>query len=347
MGAAIVFQGGKVILDDGVPISITDRSGYIGSYEGPYTAWTGSVGRAMAGFPRAEVWTNGVVYSALREGESHTSNGVVRIISSTDGITWASVATITNYPAGENDLRECMIRTASDGRLHLLSRSWDGVTSQTNLFSWSSDGVNFDDFELTTGMASAAYWSHWRDGTNYVARYKNVTGSSCSLFTSTDGEAYTEYATITTNGTGVETAFTFDANSNMVAVMRGFSLTQGGVSTSAPPWTSYSETWTDEMIEGPAVYIFQGRTFVLSRLFTVRNSTHNRSVTAIYELVGTELLPVTYLPPVDDNQVETNGRGTDTGYGEFFELNGDLWCIYYAGYDLDANIYSAKIVLNR
>ncbi len=164
----------------------------------------------------------------------------------------------------------------------------------------TTDGTNWT--ALPSPLA-ATEWSLWRikveGGVYYSAAYHDG-DSSVALFTSTDGQTFTQGADIYTVSadTPLETELVFMPSGALMAIVRTDGNDQdllGGVTTdlrthicwAQPPYTSFDcpGAIAEQRLDGPLAFFWQQRLFVVARKHL---GTDLRKRTALYELPGFE-----------------------------------------------------------
>ena len=137
---------------------------------------------------------DGQWYCVFREGSKHVSpDGSLRVITSTDGGTWESLALIS-HPT--DDLRDAKLSLTPDGRFLLNGAGMQADKPiRYHSMSWlSSDRGQTWDAGRRIGDPGFWLWRvQWHDGLAYSMGYETNRDRSqrtLRLFTSTDGETF-------------------------------------------------------------------------------------------------------------------------------------------------------------
>ena len=264
-------------------------------------------------------------FCAFREGTGHlTPDGSLRILTSADGVTWSSVASIP-CPAPLQDLRDPQFSITPDGLLLLNAAAFRPVCQS---MAWlSKDGCDWGHHHLIGPRGSWLWRTVWQRGVAYSFGRHEPKDHELQLYLSTDGidfQAHGEPRLGAGYSNESDLLFLDDAT--------GVSLTRcdGGTAllgTASPPYDKW--TWTDlgVRIGGPALLrLPDGRMIAAVRLY------HPRPRTALCWLdVETAAL----------TEFLTLPSGGDTSYAGMVWHDGLLWLSYYSSDDYLASMKGA------
>lgn len=300
----------------------------------------------------------GKYYVSFREADSHVfdddgvARGATRIIASSDGDKWESVAYITEEGI---DLRDPKLSVTSDGRLMVLiggSEYQNGpgpLISRCPRVSFSSDGVNFttpQKININSKTANGMDWLwrvDWRDGKGYGVVYSLLaenprtveTGAVISLLTTTDGVNYEDVANFNLPNFPNETTVHFFPDGRMGMMVRedsGDSLGYWGVSKA--PYTNWSFKKMDIQIGGPDFFVCKNDEVIMgSRDYRVKGKTSTiiRKGNADGQFKDVVTLP----------------SSGDCSYPGFIKVGDELWVSYYSTHETQkASVYLTKLPIS-
>jgi len=239
-------------------------------------------------------------------------DSALHVYRSTDGgASFADLATVEapldpilqSDPPGGRDLRDPHFFTVGD-TLHIKALTRLPVTSTRDsdvqtvaVETHTTDGTTWSPL----APIGPAQWSYWRPraqaGTWYTAAYHDG-DSQVTLFSSTDGVAWTRGADVYTVSadTPLETELTFLPSGRMLALVRmdgtdaellgASGRLRTAVCWSQPPYSSFDcpQVLDGVRLDGPLTIAWNGRIFVVARKHL---PTGDRKRTALYELNGT------------------------------------------------------------
>ncbi len=271
-------------------------------------------------------------YCVFREALAHVSpDGVLRIITSSDGSAWTSAAVLSSSVA---DLGDPTFSVTPDGRLMVhgdvaLYRFW-GFRYQT--FAWfSSDGRNWSE-PIKVGEPDVWLWRiTWWRGIGYGIGYSTVTQKFLRLYTSRDGVKFeTLVANLFDEHYPNESSLLFlDNDTALCLVRRDGILTTAQLGSARPPYRAWS--WKDLKVTVGSpnmIRLPDGRIVAAVRFY-------NRLRTSLcwVDVEAGRLSEFLVLP----------SGGVDTGYAGMVFHNGLLWVSYYSQHEGKTSVYLAKV----
>ncbi len=262
-----------------------------------------------------------------------TSSRIV-VMSSSDGRDWNQVHA---FSVANRDVRDPHFLVFKD-KLFVYTGAWwvtpgnaeeRDVNDHLGFCAWSEDGATWRGPRMLDGAHGHYIWrAAANDGTAYLngRRIRNFDvlarrdeppeWMESWLLHSADGFAWTPLSLIQP-AHGDETALLFGEDDNLLAVARA-----GGrpaqICRSGPPYTDWTRIDLDRHIGGPLLARWGEQILVGGR-----KHTDDGPVTALYELVGTELEEIAVLP-----------SGGDNSYPGFVELGPDRALLsYYSSHE--------------
>jgi hypothetical protein len=294
------------------------------------------------------VWYNDHFVLAFREGTAHgvpsvgQPGGSLRVLQSTDGLSWTSAALIQGN--SNEDLRDAKLSVAPDGRLMLTgAAAFETATGDRQSKAWFSNDVT--DWTAAANIGDYNYWlwgTAWHNGQVYSVGYGPTNTSvadrdqrTTRLYRSNDGTNFSTLVPSLTASSGLtgggETALLFRNNGSAVALSRrdtgNFESLIGTSSGDFAQWTWHTvqeRTGGPELIELP-----DGRIVAASRRF-----------------VGTETTTALFwLDPAAGTLTHflTLPSGGDTSYAGMVWHNDVLWVSYYSSHEGKASIYVSQV----
>ncbi len=282
---------------------------------------------------------NGAWYCAFREAETHVSDdGKLRVIRSSDGKEWCSVA-LMDWQGG--DVRDAHLSITGHGELMLngavrILEAVDGSTPQS--VTWiSGDGQSWrGPFSCPSGIGTWRWSVTWHKGVAYSFGY-SARDEWGGFYSSVDGKSWETvrrevYADL--DAPGNETSLLFTDEDHCYCLLR---RDQGSCTAllgeADPPYTDW--VWRDlgVRIGGPKM-IAMGHGCFLSavRLYDDEVRTSLCSIN-VNNLKFEELLS---LP-----------SGGDTSYAGMVLHNETVWVSYYSSHEEKSNIYLAKVKIKQ
>lgn len=256
-------------------------------------------------------------YCVLREGYDHrSSDGALRVLTSSDGEQWSSAALISPEP--DHDLRDPHITVTPDDRLMLIGA--DRVGKEFHPAVWfSSDGENWGDL-IHVGERNIWLWRvSWYKGTAYGVGYSVGNESFTRLYRSDDG---IHFEVLVKNffdrESPNETSIVFDDDGTAYCLLRRDGETENSaqLGVARSPYTDW--TWKDLGLRlgGPHMLLLpDGRFVAAGRLY---GEQHRTSLLWLDPEGGT-MQEFLALP-----------SGGDTSYPGLVLHDGILWVSYYA-----------------
>jgi hypothetical protein len=164
-------------------------------------------------------------YCAFREGRGHVStDGRIRVLSSKDADTWASVCLIE---LAGYDLRDAHLSVTPDNRLTLLGgaapREKDGQSAPTGSFvAFCTNGTDWTKPQIASEPGRWLWCVTWHEGKAYGVSYPASQGSPyIELLTSTDGITWQSLVPkLYGVGSPNETTLRFDKSGTCYALVR-------------------------------------------------------------------------------------------------------------------------------
>lgn len=281
-------------------------------------------------------------YCTFREAPGHKSGpvGQARVLKSTDGNTWESIAL---FEMKGLDIRDPKLSIAPGNRLMVLmdvETYKDGqVATRVPYVSFSADGNNFSRPERSVVDPSIATWSDWvwrvtwHKGTGYAIVYQP---SSLYLLKTKDGKYFEKVSKLEIDGSPNESTIRFDNKDKMYVVVRREKGDQMGMlAVSEAPYKNFTMHKMNYRLGGPN-FIFQDETTLCIG-------------SRFYEMEGTTLKPSTCVFLSDLNGLIYKKiklpSGGDTSYPGMVVFEDQLWFSYYSSHEGKTSIYLAKIPL--
>jgi hypothetical protein len=277
----------------------------------------------------------------FREGGAHISaNGGIRVIESTDGRNWNSVALLTSP---EVDLRDPKLSLTPDGRLMMVlcaAFMRDGVyVSRQSRTAFSSDGRAWSQSADVLEPGLWLWRAAWFDGRAYGVAYTGgggmVGARSGHLFTSQNG---TDWALIRDLELphASETTVRILPDGEMIALSRAESPDRNKryslIGSSLPPYRDWTWQRLNRALGGPNfIFLPDGRWVAGTRR---RNADDDGPKTALAWMTREGLEDFLVLP-----------SGGDNSYPGLVWHDGELWVSYYSSHEGKSSIYLARIRL--
>ncbi|MEX2309566.1 MAG: sialidase family protein [Pirellulales bacterium] len=294
---------------------------------------------------------------AFREGRAHAStDGKIRVLTSTDGDTWqpAAVVALAGY-----DLRDAGLSRAPDGRLMLIGgaapRRTDNESAPTGTFvSFSADAVSWSEPAIVVEPGRWLWRVTWNDGKAYGVSYAAGTPDrSTALLVSDDGLQYRELEPkLLADGYPTEAVLRFDGDEALYCLQRRDGKAPANsamLGVSRPPYTQWQ--WQDLGI------YFGGPNFIMlpSRPGTQQNGLPDARWIAAGRIIG-DKGPKTALAWLDVKEKALKPilelpSGGDTSYpglvwtsaSSVESHDGILLVSYYSSHEGKTSIYLAKV----
>ena len=275
-------------------------------------------------------------YCVFREGEGHAKGaGTIRVLRSSDGKDWASVALITQDNV---DLRDPHISITPKGQLMIvggaaLPPTRDPVKDHFSFVCFSDDGAKWTPPERTLESWQWLWRVRWHGEHVYGVAYRsNATPPRTYeglLYRGTDGRKYEKIATFDIPNT-TEASVAFDGDTMLCLQRRDGKPNTAMLGTSAPPYKDW--TWKDlgAYFGGPhLIRIPDGTWIAVGRMTTTGKA---QTVVCELDVKAGKLTPVLTLP-----------SGGDTSYAGLVWHDDQLWISYYSSHEGKSSIYLAKV----
>ncbi|MBR1792853.1 MAG: hypothetical protein IJ764_04360 [Bacteroidales bacterium] len=285
---------------------------------------------------------HGKYYISFRESDSHqilkpeNKNGKARVLMSTDGESWQSVALIDKEGF---DLRDPKMSIMPDGRMMILmggsiykNQKFTGMVPHV---VFSSDGEHFsspEPVQFSDGIGQGKEWIWrltWHKGVGYGVSY----GSGFMLVKTTDGLHYDLVARLDMPGRPGEATVGFLSDETMaIMVRRDGDSKNGAWGLSKPPYTQWQWQDMDVPLGGPDFMMTSDSTMIVA----------SRS---LYSTEKTMLFKGDIRGKLEEVAILPSG-GDDNSYTGMIIEGEQLWVTYYSKHEgPKASIYLAKLPL--
>ena len=274
-------------------------------------------------------------YCVFREGKAHVSpDGALRVITSTNGKDWQSLALIKSP---KFDLRDAKITVTPNGELMLNGA---GMIADAKVryysFSWFSgdDGASWSDAHPIGDPGFWLWRAHWHDDAVYSMGYNTQRDRSkrtMKFYRSKSGQKFETLIDQVSCPKGCgEDKILFLKDGSAICLLRhetGDKMAQFGESKA--PFTQW--TWRDMnyRIGGPnMIQLPDGRIVAATRLYN-----------------GGARTSLSWLDPKTAKLTEALRlpSGGDTSYAGMVLHDGLLWISYYSSHEGKTKIYLAKV----
>ncbi len=286
----------------------------------------------------------GSYFVTFRESEAHVyaTNGAIRVLASSDGQNWRSIATI--FKKGV-DLRDPKLSVTPDGRLMLLMggavyRGKENLSTSSLVSFSDKKGEYFSSprqVQIDPKVKSQFDWLWritWHKGKAYGVLYQRRRKGRLHLLKSPDGIYFSLVKTFHLPGFPNETSLAFKGD-QMIALVRrdGNTDYRGFIGTSTPPYKKWSWHQLSERLGGPALLVLpNGKLLCGTRYYPAGSP------------VRTVLAKVT--PEGGFNRLITLPSGSDCSYPGLFVADSLLFVSYYSSHEGKASIYLARLWLS-
>ena len=289
------------------------------------------------------------MYVSFREGVSHIfdENGIAagktRILRSTDGKRWESVALLSK---DGYDLRDPKLSVTADGRLMVIQGGSVYVdkklVKRIPQVSFSSDGLSFSDpepvdYPIPGGFAW--FWRMtWHNGTGYTVSYGEPDDGGLELLKTTDGQHFEKITDIELGGFPNETTVRFLPDGRMLLLIRREKEDKKAyLGISEAPFTNWELRPLPFQIGGPELAVLPDGTLLAGGR-------------AYFEDAHTETGLWKGSARGDFELWKTLPSGGDNSYPGFLIEDGKLLVVYYSSHELTrpdgrprAGIYLARV----
>lgn len=293
---------------------------------------------------------NNAFYCTFREGTTHVKgwDGKARVLKSTDGKKWSSVALLE---MNGRDVRDPKLSITPDNKIMVLmdleANENGKVISRKPYVSYSDkSGDNFSLPKESGVDEKVASWSDWvwrvtwHNGMGYAINYQP--GGTAYLLKTKDGTQFENVSKIDIDGQPNESTIQFDKNGKMYVLIRREQKDKMGVlAISNPPYQDWTFNHMSQRVGGPNFIFLNDTTLCIgSRLYPPEDAagTGNKkhlSAVFISDLKG-KINKIIELP-----------SGGDTSYPGLVVYDGKLWYSYYSSHEGKTSIYLAKIPLKK
>lgn len=286
-------------------------------------------------------------YCAFREGKTHVragDYGSVRVIESSDGKEWKSVA-LLSLP--EMDLRDAKLSVTPDGQL--LLNSWvynvdaDGELKRDTSYSVTFHSKNGRDWSGPKKVGDPGVWiwqTSWAADTGLAVGYRGGAEDKTILYKTKDGKDYMpSLVHIRPPGDkSNEHALSFDENGNAYMLLRrdnpeAGSASHGLLGTSSYPYNDWEWKRLSIRIGGPAMTLLpNGKLLACVRRY----------------LPGGSKTELGYINPETGNYTPALmlPSGGDTSYAGMVIDGSRLLMSYYSSHQGKTSIYLAEIQIS-
>ncbi|MEO5997624.1 MAG: hypothetical protein ABIN89_12880 [Chitinophagaceae bacterium] len=288
-------------------------------------------------------------YCTFREGTTHVKgwDGKARVIKSTDGKNWTSVALLK---MDGRDVRDPKISVTPDNRIMVLmdveANDTGKVISRKPYVSYSDkSGGNFSLPSESTVDAKASSWSNWvwrvtwNNGVGYAINYQP---DGVFLVKTKDGTHFDYVSKIDIDGYPNESTVRFDKKGKCYVMIRREQKDKMGVlATSNAPYQDWTINYMNQRLGGPNFFFLNDTTLCIgSRLYPSEASVsagNSKAVSAIFiaDLKG------------NVNKIIEIPSGGDCSYPGMVIYDKKLWYSYYSSHEGKTSIFLAKIPMNK
>ncbi len=285
-------------------------------------------------------------YISHREGTGHvpqkdnTGDGTTRIIRSSDGETWTSVALLEK---ADWDLRDPKMSITPKGELMVImgASDYDGRDMQRRMphVSFSADGKNFSQpspVRVDSTLASDWNWIWritWYRDTGYGINYQVEPGSDQSiawLIKTSNGINYEAVTQLNLEGLPNEATIRFDNNGGMYMIIRRERDDQEGyIGYSTSPYTEWHWNSLGFRLGGPNFILLPDQSMIMG----TRVYPEEGYQTALFEVDTSGYIQALLTFP----------SGGDNSYPGMVWYNDTLWFSYYSSHEEKTAIYLAKM----
>ncbi len=294
----------------------------------------------------------GKFYCTFREGGGHVpwpsnTNGTIRILESSDGEKWTSLALLSKEGY---DLRDSKLSVLPDGRIMILMGGSKyknytpellGRLTHVSFFEPRSGKITEPvPTKIDPAIVSDYDWLWrvtWHKGTGYGVMYrkKDKSLSEVFLLKTTNGINYESITELGLTGVpglralpGESTVCFTPGDSMLILVRRDGADRQGYLGCSVPPYRQWIWTDTGLRLGGPHIIHYKGNKYIAGTRNYEGTSTTNIYVTS----PKGKLKCITELPSHGDNS-----------YPGLLVKDNILWVSYYSSHEGKTSIYLAKI----
>ena len=288
------------------------------------------------------VYFKGKFYCTFREGSGHIPgiNGTVRVIASTDGQNWQSVAHLAEQGVDLRDPKLCVTPMGklmiSMGGSYYVGRTLGDREPRVS-FSDES-GSTFSDpipVDMPADIRTNGDWLwrvSWYKGSGYGVVYQANEGEwGIHLVSTKDGLSYQKITSFELDGKPNETTLRFANDGTMMALVRREGGDQEGmIGSSKPPYKDWAWHKLGARLGGPnMIQLPNGKWLAASRDYLPE-----KKYQTILALIDTE---------GGFKKIITLPSDRDTSYPGLVVKDGILYVSYYSGHEGRTSIYLAKL----
>lgn len=294
----------------------------------------------------------GQLLVTFREGERHVhgADGKVRIIGSTDGVSWKSMALLKEDGI---DLRDPKLAVMPDGRIMMTCGGSDYQDQQIRGWhtrvAFSSDGEHWSMIRPVVGIPRHNWFFRitWHNTIGYVApsihgedplTYTAIGNQRrMEIYQTLDGLNYSLVSQIPSSGAPCEGSVHFNTNNELLVLIRNEAGDRRGrIARSLPPYSEWSIQKTNIRFGGENMILLPDGRWIIATRSYAEDRTDNKTVTALFTLYQDgKLQHFLDLP-----------SGGDTSYPGLLIKDNKLFVSYYSSHEGKTAIYLAKINLN-
>jgi hypothetical protein len=285
-------------------------------------------------------------YCCFREGDIPLGGeGKVRVLTSFDGATWASVALVE---AAGIDLRDPKLGVTKDGRMILFMGGsvFKGSTleSRQPRVCTSTDGRHWSPPEKVLAEGDCLSRATWHEGESkfygtvyntspLTSKPKPEPEWSEKIFTSNDGKVWSLNAILAVKGQPNDATVRLQPNGDMLAMVNRDAADKTCVIGSAKaPYREWSWATPGVLCQAPNFVVLpEGKIIAAGRSRGATPGAH----TVLFAMTATTLTPILELP-----------SGGDCSNPGLIFHEGILHVSYYSSHEGKAAIYYAKVKVN-
>ena len=276
-------------------------------------------------------------FCVFREGEGHVSpDGALRVVASSDGVDWTSVALITS---DYSDLRDAKITVTPRGQLMLCGAEAlhdRSVHTHKSLAWFSGEGAHWSE-RVEIGDPDIWLWRvTWHRGVAYGMGYGcGESSRRLRFYRSEDGRQFRALGDYFTDGDYAnETSIVFVGDTAYCLLRRDGEGATAMIGTADPPYSHW--LWKDlgVYLGGPHMLCLSDGRLVAAVRIRFGAGDQRRTALGIVDPHAGSFSEVLALP-----------SGGDTSYAGMALHEGMLWVSYYSSHEEKTSIYVAQVAL--
>ena len=283
----------------------------------------------------------GAFYCSFRVGTGHVGgeDGKVRILRSSDGQNWKSIALLEKEGV---DLRDPKLSVTPDGRIMVIigGSIYDGktlldriphVTFSNKKGKKFGDPVAVDVTDNTDEMNSWIWRVIWHNEVGYGMDYQTHQEDQWDLYLTktNDGKSFEKVSKLEVDDLPNEATIRFTRDNEMYILIRREGKDRMGlIGKSHPPYTNWHYTKLDFQLGGPNFLFLNDSKLVIG----TRNYVGDRKTYLYVTDLNGEVEKTIELP-----------SGGDTSYPGLLIHDDFLWVSYYSSHEGNSHIYLSKI----